>query len=55
MQPGMVFAIEPLIGENCVICMRHYDNLTIMTADFSRTAQFEHTIVITNEGYKILT
>ncbi|XP_065206188.1 methionine aminopeptidase 1D, mitochondrial-like [Planococcus citri] len=55
MQPGMVFAIEPLIGENCVECMRNFDNITIMTTDFSRVAQFEHTIVITEESYRILT
>ena len=51
----MVFAIEPLIGENAVECMRHFDNITIMTVDFSRVAQFEHTIVITDTGYRILT
>jgi len=55
MKPGMVFTIEPVIcqGNNNIAILE--DGWTIVTDDNSRGAQFEHTILITNNGYDILT
>lgn len=53
--PGMVIAIEPMItrGSEDVVTMR--DGYTIKTSDNSRSAHFEHTVLITEEGAEILT
>ncbi|XP_060850577.1 methionine aminopeptidase 1D, mitochondrial [Rhopalosiphum padi] len=55
MKPGMVFTVEPVIcqGNGDVEVLE--DGWTIVTADDSRGAQFEHTILITDSGYDILT
>ncbi len=56
LREGMTFTIEPMItasGES-----RHKmwdDDWTAVTADGSRTAQYEHTLVVTADGYEILT
>ncbi|MGA9521929.1 MAG: type I methionyl aminopeptidase [Myxococcaceae bacterium] len=56
MQPGMVFTIEPMISEGTWdICHPWRDGWTVMTADGKRSAQFEHTIVVTETGAEILT
>ncbi|MEK7227758.1 MAG: type I methionyl aminopeptidase [Patescibacteria group bacterium] len=53
--PGMVIAIEPMItrGSEEVVTMR--DGYTLKTADNSRSAHFEHTVLITEKGAEILT
>lgn len=53
--PGMVIAIEPMLtlGSEEVILM--HDGYTLKTADGSRSAHFEHTVLITEEGAEILT
>lgn len=53
--PGMVIAIEPMLtrGGEEVVTMR--DGYTIKTADNSRSAHFEHTVLITETGAEILT
>jgi methionyl aminopeptidase len=55
LKPGMVFTIEPMIvaGSPEVLTLR--DGWTIITKDGSRSAQYEHTIAITNNGPQILT
>ncbi|KAE9539389.1 hypothetical protein AGLY_004641 [Aphis glycines] len=55
MKPGMVFTVEPVIcqGDGDVEILE--DSWTIVTVDDSRGAQFEHTILITDRGYEILT
>lgn len=52
---GMVIAVEPIvnIGDYRVNILP--DGWTVVTADGSTSAQFEHTVAITNEGPKILT
>jgi methionyl aminopeptidase len=55
MEPGMVFTIEPMLTLGTVEWEQWDDNWTIVTADRSRTAQFEHTIVVTEDGAEILT
>ena len=53
--PGMVVAIEPMlnVGADAIISM--HDGYTIKTADGSRSAHFEHTILITEGEPEILT
>ena len=52
---GMTLAIEPMVnvGERYVKTLR--DNWTVVTRDKSLAAHFEHTVVITSDGYEILT
>lgn len=55
MEPGMVFTIEPMLTLGTVEWEQWDDDWTVVTADRSRTAQFEHTIVVTEDGADILT
>jgi methionyl aminopeptidase len=55
MEPGMTFTVEPMITAGAWR-ERMWDNgWTAVTADGKRTAQFEHTLVVTNEGAEVLT
>lgn len=51
----MVFTIEPCIGLGDRTLDMADDGWTLMTADDSRTAQFEETVLITNDGVEVLT
>jgi methionyl aminopeptidase len=58
--PGMIFTIEPMInmGRREVKEDRkggHYDGWTIVTKDRSLSAQWEHTLLVTDTGYEVLT
>ncbi|TXK78086.1 type I methionyl aminopeptidase [Paenibacillus sp. N3.4] len=55
LKPGMVLAIEPMVvvGERYVETLD--DDWTVVTADGTLCAHFEHTIAITANGYEILT
>jgi methionyl aminopeptidase len=55
MEPGMTFTIEPMITAGSWKVRLWDDGWTAVTADGSRTAQFEHTILITDDGAEILT
>lgn len=55
MEPGMVFTIEPMLTLGTVEWEQWDNGWTVVTADRSRTAQFEHTIVVTEDGADILT
>ena len=55
MEPGMIFTIEPMISMGTGQHKIWDDDWTAVTADGSRTAQFEHTIVVTDTGVEILT
>lgn len=55
MEPGMVFTIEPMLTLGGIEWEQWDDGWTVVTADRSRSAQFEHTIVVTEEGADILT
>jgi methionyl aminopeptidase len=55
MQEGMTFTIEPMITEGTWEDLLWDDGWTAVTADGKRTAQFEHTIVVTASGAEILT
>ena len=52
---GMVFAIEPMLNLGSPNIVMLDDNWTIETEDYSPSAHFEHTVVVTNDGYEILT
>lgn len=53
--PGMVIAIEPMLNEGRGAIRVDNDGYTIRTEDGSRSAHFEHTILITEKGSEILT
>jgi methionyl aminopeptidase len=55
MEPGMTFTIEPMLTLGTVEYDIWPDGWTVLTADRKRTAQFEHTVVVTADGYEILT
>ena len=54
-EAGMIFTIEPMIN----VGKRHVkllsDNWTVVTKDHSLSAQWEHTILVTETGYEVLT
>ncbi|MCE7939672.1 type I methionyl aminopeptidase [bacterium] len=54
LRPGMVFTIEPMINAGGAACQLTGDGWTVVTADGSLSAQFEHTIAIAPEGPLIL-
>ncbi len=53
--PGMTLAIEPMINQGDYDVKVLPDGWTVLTVDGSLSAHFEHTVVITNDGPKILT
>jgi methionyl aminopeptidase len=54
-QPGMTFTIEPMITMGTWRHVMWDDGWTALTADKRRTAQFEHTLLVTDAGAEILT
>ncbi|KAJ0182419.1 hypothetical protein K1T71_001788 [Dendrolimus kikuchii] len=55
MRPGMTFTIEPVLSHGSVDTVILEDGWTAVTEDSSRTAQIEHTVLITDNGAEILT
>jgi len=55
MEPGMTFTIEPMITEGDWRAALWPDGWTAVTADGRRSAQFEHTLVVTERGAEVLT
>ena len=55
LRPGMVFTIEPMINLGKADWKLLSDGWTVITADGSLSAQFEHSIAITAQGPEILT
>lgn len=55
MKPGMTFTVEPMINFGKRHCKLLDDGWTVVTKDKSWSAQFEHTILITEDGHEILT
>jgi methionyl aminopeptidase len=55
MEEGMTFTIEPMINLGTIDYNIWDDGWTVVTKDRRRTAQFEHTILVTAEGSEILT
>ncbi|WP_433325788.1 type I methionyl aminopeptidase [Spirillospora sp. CA-294931] len=54
-QPGMTFTIEPMLTLGGFDYDIWKDGWTVVTKDRKRTAQFEHTILVTDDGHEILT
>ncbi|MGE3328440.1 MAG: type I methionyl aminopeptidase [Acidimicrobiia bacterium] len=55
MRPGMTFTIEPMITLGNPRHVVWDDGWTAATADGKRTAQFEHTVLVTDDGVEVLT
>lgn len=55
LQAGMTFTIEPMINAGKAAVKLLPDDWTVVTKDHKLTAQFEHTILVTDTGYEILT
>lgn len=55
MRPGHIFTIEPMINQGTWKDQLWRDNWTSVTQDGQRSAQFEHTILITESGNEVLT
>lgn len=54
-EPGMVFTIEPMLTLGTIEADVWDDGWTVVTKDKKRTAQFEHTILVTETGAEVLT
>ena len=54
-EPGMTFTIEPMINAGRRDIRELADGWTIVTKDHSLSAQWEHTVLVTDSGYEILT
>jgi len=55
MEPGMTFTIEPMLTLGTIDYDVWPDGWTAVTKDRRRTAQFEHTVLVTDSGHEILT
>ncbi len=55
MEPGMTFTIEPMITVGAYDHHIWDDRWTAVTIDRKRTAQFEHTLLVTDDGVEVLT
>lgn len=53
--PGMIFTIEPMINAGKRHVKLLSDGWTVVTKDHSMSAQWEHTVLVTDNGYEILT
>jgi methionyl aminopeptidase len=53
--PGMTFTVEPMINAGRRDIKELADGWTIVTKDHSLSAQWEHTVLVTEHGYEILT
>ena len=52
---GMIFTVEPMINEGSFETKTLSDGWTAVTKDKKLSAQFEHTVGVTNDGYEIFT
>jgi methionyl aminopeptidase len=55
LQPGMTFTVEPMINAGKPGIRELADGWTIVTKDHSLSAQWEHTVAVTEQGYEVLT
>ena len=53
--PGMIFTVEPMINAGRREIRELADGWTIVTKDHSLSAQWEHTVLVTETGYEVLT
>ena len=55
LEPGMTFTVEPMLTLGDPSLYLWDDEWTAVTLDGRRSAQFEHTLVVTDDGYEVLT
>jgi methionyl aminopeptidase len=55
LQAGMIFTIEPMINAGKPDIRLLADGWTVVTKDHRLSAQWEHTILVTDTGYEVLT
>jgi methionyl aminopeptidase len=55
LEPGMTFTIEPMINAGKAAIRELADGWTIVTKDHSLSAQWEHTVLVTEDGVEVLT
>ncbi|MCG3200807.1 MAG: Methionine aminopeptidase [Gammaproteobacteria bacterium] len=55
LEPGMTFTIEPMINAGKRFVTLLPDGWTVVTKDRSLSAQWEHTVLVTGEGFEVLT
>lgn len=55
LEPGMIFTIEPMINAGKRDVRELGDGWTIVTRDHSLSAQWEHTVLVTESGFEVLT
>ena len=55
LEAGMIFTIEPMINAGKAAIKQLGDGWTVVTKDHSLSAQYEHTILVTDTGYEVLT
>jgi methionyl aminopeptidase len=55
LEPGMTFTVEPMINAGKADIRLLPDNWTVVTRDHSLSAQWEHTVLVTDGGHEILT
>ncbi|MBA3546876.1 MAG: M24 family metallopeptidase, partial [Nannocystis sp.] len=55
LRAGMVFTVEPMLTLGSPEVQLEADGWTVVTADGRWSAQFEHTVVVTDDGFEVLT
>lgn len=55
LEPGMTFTIEPMINQGSAKTKLKKDGWTVITKDRKLSAQWEHTILVTDTGFEVLT
>ena len=55
LKAGMIFTVEPMINAGKASIRQMADGWTIVTKDHSLSAQWEHTVLVTDTGYEVLT
>jgi len=55
LEPGLIFTIEPMINAGRRDIRQLADGWTVVTRDHSLSAQWEHAVLVTDDGYEVLT
>ena len=55
LQPGMIFTIEPMVNAGTAAIRELADGWTIVTKDHGLSAQWEHTVLVSETGFEVLT
>jgi methionyl aminopeptidase len=55
LEPGLIFTIEPMINAGKRDIRQLADGWTVVTRDHSLSAQWEHTVLVTDNGFEVLT